>query len=115
MEEDLSVINTNTKIEKIKNLLIDNKKLFISLIVLFILVLISFFGFKEYQKNQKVKVSDYYNSIIIKYSPETRNQTANNLIEVINKKDSTYSPLALYFIIDNKLISDEKKLMTYLT
>ena len=110
MEEDLSVINTNTKIEKIKNLLIDNKKLFISLIVLFILVLISFFGFKEYQKNQKVKVSDYYNSIIIKYSPETRNQTANNLIEVINKKDSTYSPLALYFIIDNKLISDEKKI-----
>lgn len=110
MEEDLSVINTNTKIEKIKNLLIDNKKLFISLIVLFILVLISFFGFKEYQKNQKVKVSDYYNSIIIKYSPEIRNQTANNLIEVINKKDSTYSPLALYFIIDNKLISDEKKI-----
>ena len=75
-----------------------------------VLVLISFFGFKEYQKNQKVKVSDYYNSIIIKYSPETRNQTANNLIEVINKKDSTYSPLALYFIIDNKLISDEKKI-----
>ena len=110
MEEDLSVINTNTKIEKIKNLLIDNKKLFISLIVLLILVLISFFGFKEYQKNQKVKVSDYYNSIIIKYSPETRNQTANYLIEVINKKDSTYSPLALYFIIDNKLISDDKKI-----
>ena len=110
MEEDLSVINTNTKIEKIKNLLIDNKKLFISLIVLLILALISFFGFKEYQKNQKVKVSDYYNSIIIKYSLETRNQTANNLIEVINKKDSTYSPLALYFIIDNKLISDDKKI-----
>ena len=110
MEEDLSVINTNTKIEKIKNLLIDNKKLFISLIILLILVLISFFGFKEYQKNQKVKVSDYYNSIIIKYSSETRNQTANNLIEVINKKDSTYSPLALYFIIDNKLISDDKKI-----
>ena len=110
MEEDLSVINTNTKIEKIKNLFIDNKKLLISLIVLLILILISFFGFKEYQKNQKVKVSDYYNSIIIKYSPEIRNQTANNLIEVINKKDSTYSPLALYFIIDNKLISDDKKI-----
>tara|TARA_B100000963_G_scaffold110277_1_gene95993 strand:- start:394 stop:1038 length:645 start_codon:yes stop_codon:yes gene_type:complete len=110
MEEDLSVINTNTKIEKIKNLFIDNKKLLISLIVLLILILISFFGFKEYQKNQKVKVSDYYNSTIIKYSPETRNQTANNLIEVINKKDSTYSPLALYFIIDNKLISDDKKI-----
>tara|TARA_B100000674_G_scaffold276813_1_gene228646 strand:- start:380 stop:1024 length:645 start_codon:yes stop_codon:yes gene_type:complete len=110
MEEDLSVINTNTKIEKIKNLLIDNKKLFISLIVLLILVLISFFGFKEYQKNQKVKVSDYYNSIIIEYSPKTKNQTVNNLIEVINKKDSTYSPLALYFIIDNKLISDDKKI-----
>ena len=30
-------------------------------------------------------------------------------IEIIYKKDSTYSPLALYFIIDNVLISDKSK------
>ena len=29
------------------------------------------------------------------------------MIEIINKKDSTYSPLSLYFIIDNSLITDQ--------
>ena len=31
------------------------------------------------------------------------------MIELINKKDSTYSPLSLYFIIDNGLVSEQKK------
>ena len=30
--------------------------------------------------------------------------------KIINKKDPTYSPLSLYFIIDNNLISDQKKI-----
>ena len=30
-------------------------------------------------------------------------------MKIINKKDPTYSPLSLYFIIDNKLVSDRKK------
>ena len=34
--------------------------------------------------------------------------------EVINEKDSTYSPLALYFLIDNDLIENKMKLITYL-
>ena len=29
---------------------------------------------------------------------------------MINKKDSTYSPLSLYFIIDNKLIDEKNKI-----
>ena len=32
------------------------------------------------------------------------------MLEIINEKDSTYSPLSLYFIIDNKLISDVEKI-----
>ena len=28
------------------------------------------------------------------------------LVKLINKKDTTYSPLSLYFIIDNKLVND---------
>ena len=30
--------------------------------------------------------------------------------EIINEKDPTYSPLSLYFIIDNELISDQKQI-----
>ena len=39
-----------------------------------------------------------------------KKKTANNLIEIINKKDPTYSPLSLYFIIDNNLVSDQSKI-----
>ena len=34
----------------------------------------------------------------------------NGLIEIIESKNSTYSPLALYFIIDNQLIQDISKI-----
>ena len=36
--------------------------------------------------------------------------TLNSLIEIINEKDPTYSPLSLYFIIDNNLVSDQSKI-----
>ena len=30
-------------------------------------------------------------------------------MEIINKKDTTYSPLSLYFLIDNSLIEDQNR------
>ena len=35
------------------------------------------------------------------------------MLEIINEKDPTYSPLSLYFIIDNKLISDVEKINNF--
>ena len=32
------------------------------------------------------------------------------MIEIINQKDPTYSPLSLYFIIDNNLVDDQAKI-----
>ena len=61
------------------------------------------------KKKRKIEISDQYNSIIIDYSAKNKETTVNNLINIINEKDSTYSPLSLYFIIDNKLISDKKR------
>ena len=34
----------------------------------------------------------------------------NELIEIINKKDRAYSPLALYFLIDNKILNESNKI-----
>ncbi len=51
-----------------------------------------------------------YNSIIIEYDDTKKIKSAENLIEIINKKDPTYSPLSLYFIIDNNLITDQSKI-----
>ena len=109
MDEDLSIINSNTRNEKIKNFIINNKKSLIILLILFLGIIIGFFGYKEFKKSQTIKISDYYNSIIINYSEETRDETINKLVEIINKKNSTYSPLSLYFIIDNQLISNQEE------
>ena len=41
------------------------------------------------------------------HSDKNKENTIKNLVEIINKKDPTYSPLSLYFIIDKQLISDQ--------
>ena len=112
MDEDIEIINTNTRSEKIKNFFIDNKKILLSIIVVIILSLLIFFGYSEFKKNQKIKLSNLYNSIIIEYDDTKKIEAAENLIEIVNKKDPTYSPLSLYFIIDNNLISDKNQINT---
>ena len=112
MDEDIEIINTNTRSEKIKNFFIDNKKILLSIIVVIILSLLIFFGYSEFKKNQKIKLSNLYNSIIIEYDNTKKIEAAKNLIEIVNKKDPTYSLLSLYFIIDNNLISDKNQINT---
>ena len=107
MDEDLSIINTNTRNEKIKNFFINNKNKIISGIIILIIVIVGVFSYDKYLINKKKDISDSYNSIIIDYSEKTKEKTASSLIEIINKKDPTYSPLSLYFIIDNNLVSDQ--------
>ncbi len=106
MDEDLSIINTNTRNERIKRFIQNNKKIIISIFIILILSLIFFFGLGEYNKNKRSKISEIYNSAIIEYSDSAKKETLEKLIKIINAKDPTYSPLSLYFIIDNKLISE---------
>ena len=110
MDEDLSIINTNTRNEKIKNFFVNNKKKIISGIIILIFIIAGVFSYDKYLNNIKKDISDSYNSIIIDYSEKTKEKTASSLIEIINKKDPTYSPLSLYFIIDNNLVSDQSKI-----
>ena len=55
---------------------------------------------------KRILISDQYNITIIEYSSTSKENTKNSLVDLVLKKDPTYSPLSLYFIIDNKLISD---------
>jgi len=106
MEEDTAIINNNTRNEKIKNFFINNKKKIILTISIIIILLMGYFVLKEYKDIQKIKISDQYNLITTEYSKNNKENTKKALIELINKKDPTYSPLSLYFIIDNELISE---------
>ena len=106
MDEDISIINSNTRNEKIKNFFIQNKKNLISAVVIIVLMLIGYFGYDEYKSSKKIKVSESYNATIIDFDENNKSQTTDKLIEIINQEDATYSPLALYFIIDNNLLND---------
>jgi len=110
MDEDLSIINTNTRNEKIKNFFVNNRSKLISGIIILIIIIIGVFSYDKYLTNKKKEISDKFNSITIDYSVKTKDKTSNSLIEIINKKDPTYSPLSLYFIIDNNLITDQSKI-----
>ena len=110
MDEDFSIINSNTRNEKIKKFFLNNKKKFISGVIIIIICLIGTYSFDKYTTGKKKEISDNYNFTIIEYSNNNKDSTVKKLIDIINKKDPTYSPLSLYFIIDNNLISDQKKI-----
>ena len=110
MDEDLSIINTNSRNEKIKKFFVNNKNKIISFIILLIIVILGVFSYDKYLINKKKEISDKFNAITIDYSENTKDKTAIGLIEIINEKDQTYSPLSLYFIIDNNLVSDKSKI-----
>jgi len=109
MDEDIAIIDSNTRNEKIKKFFINYKKLLISILVLVITLLISYFIFEEFNEKKKLKISDQYNKIVTEHSKDNKQITSNALVELVNKKDPTYSPLSLYFIIDNQLITEKSK------
>ena len=113
MDEDISIINSNTRNEKVRNFFNKNKIKIISILLSIVIVLIGAYSFDKYETNQKIEISDKFNSITLTYSENTKDYTVKNLVEIINEKDPTYSPLSLYFIIDNKLISDQGELNSY--
>ena len=113
MEEEISIINSNTRSEKVRNFFVNNKNKIISLVVILIVVLVGAFSFEKYQTNKKKEISNKFNSTTISYSEKTKDLTAKKLVEIINEQDPTYSPLALYFIIDNQLISDDSEINSY--
>ena len=110
MDEDTSIINSKTRNEKIKNFLIDNRKTLISSIIILIAIIISFYSYQIYLDKKRVQISNKYNSAIIDYQDTNKSITASKLKDIINNKDSTYSPLALYFIIDNNLIDNKNEI-----
>ena len=110
MDEDLSIINTNTRNEKIKNFFVNNKNKIILGVIILIIIIAGVFSYDKYLTNKKKEISDKFNSITIDYSEKTKDKTSDILIEIINKKDATYSPLSLYFIIDNNLVTDQSKI-----
>tara|TARA_B100000676_G_C17992853_1_gene795975 strand:- start:790 stop:1434 length:645 start_codon:yes stop_codon:yes gene_type:complete len=110
MEEDISIIDKNTRIEKLKNFFIKNKKYLITSLSLIILIIFAFFAYNEMQNKKNKNLAEKYNDIIINFKSTDKSKFKKELVEIIYEKNETYSPLALYFIIDNEIKSSNEEL-----
>ena len=113
MDEEISIINSNTRHERVRNFFVKNKIKIILIFLAIMIVLVSAYSFDKYKTNQKIEISNKFNSTTLMHSDKNKESTIKNLVEIINKKDPTYSPLSLYFILDKKLISDRAKINEY--
>ena len=114
MEEEIQIINENTKKEKIKNFFIKNGKYFIFSISSLIILVLAYFVYIEIQSRNQIKLAEKYNNTVNNFQNlKNIEQTKKILVDIIEKKNSTYSPLALYFIIDNDLESKKNEINKY--
>ena len=107
MDEDISIINQNTRNEYIKNFFKKNFKKLLFIISIFFLILLSFFIYESLKKNKRYTLAKKYNDIIINNKNYTSPYIIENLKFIIDKKDKVYSPLALYYLLDNNYINSQ--------
>ena len=113
MDQEVEIINTETRKEKIKNFIINKKKTIISILVFLVLILFGYFIYQEYLERNRVKLANKYNSLIIEYENGNESNILNSMKEIIKDKDRTYSPLAFYYLLDNNLITSQEEINTY--
>ena len=113
MEEDIEIINANTRNEKIKNFFINYKKQLIAILVIIILGLFGFFFYDDYKSGKKKELANKYNLAVIKYNSNQKENIETVFKEIIKAKDKTYSPLAFYFLLDNDLINSNNEINSY--
>ena len=107
MDEDIAIVNENTRISLIKNFFKNNSKNLAISVIFIIAIVISFFAYDEIKNRKKEKIAVDYNRIIFNTDKYNQNDIKNEMIKIINEKVDTYSTLALYHLIDNNLIDDQ--------
>ena len=97
MDEEISIIDSNTRNEKIKNFLTNNKKKIISSVLILVILVIGIYSIDTYKKRAKLKLADKYNFAVINFKPENSQKIIEDLTEIVKANNTTYSTLALYF------------------
>ena len=107
MDEEIAIIDSTTRNEKIKNFFVEYKKKLIIFFFIFILILFSYFIYGDLQKKNKKDLANRYNLSSTNFISGNKINIQKELISIIREKDQTYSPLALYFLIDNNIIKEK--------
>ena len=110
MDEEITIIDSKTRNEKIKNFFINNKKNFIIGFSIILIIIMGYLLMKEIKERDKIKLANQFNITVINYKTEDKQTTIDKLTKLVNENDATYSPLALYFLIDNNLMDNKNEI-----
>ena len=113
MDEEISIINNETKKEKVLNFFKNNKKKLFLLLIILILIPFSIFSYQIIKDKKKDKLSSKFNLAVSSYENGNKSEIKSIMKEIISNKDKTYSPLALYFLIDNDIQLTNEEVNNY--
>ena len=113
MDQEVEIISSETRKEKIKNFIINKKKTIVSAVIFLLLILFSFLFYQEYKKENRVFLANKYNETIIENESGDKSKVLKSMKEIIEEKDKTYSPLAFYYLVDNDLIKSREEINKY--
>jgi len=110
MDEKVTIIDSNARSEKIKNFFINNKKKLISTISIILVIIIGYLSFEKSKERTKIKLANKYNLALIDLNPDNKKKTIDEMVNVVKSNDPTYSPLALYHLLDNDLLENNEEI-----
>jgi len=101
------ILNNNFQ-NKIKFFVNKNLKRLVVISICSILILFGYFFFKDLQEKKGIELSEAYTQASVQFYKKEIEDAKKLLKDIINKKHKFYSPMALYFLIDNNLETDSK-------
>ena len=110
MDEEITIIDTNARNERIKNFFINNKKKLIITVSIISVIIIGYLSFENSKEKNKIKLANQYNLALIDLNPENKQKTIDEMVNVVKSNDATYSPLALYHLLDNNLLENNDEI-----
>ena len=110
MDEEITIIDSNTRNERIRNFFINNKKKLIITVSIILVIIIGYLSFEKSKERTKIKLANQYNLALIDLNPDNKQKTINEMVNVVKSNDATYSPLALYHLLDNNLLENNEEI-----
>ena len=95
------------------NFLKANIKIFLYIIGIFILIIAAIIWFTNNNKVKETKVSDSFINAQILIEKGKKNEAEKILSNLVLEKNSPYSSLSLFLIIENKLIDNKETIINY--
>ena len=88
MDEEITIIDTNARNERINNFFINNKKKLIIIISIILVIIIGYLSFEKKKKKNRIKLANQYNLALIDLNPENKQKTIDEMVNVVKSNAS---------------------------